>query len=141
MMCEVVKCNLCYLEKDINQVYSCLNSGNRTYECVDEKLCKILREKMKKKMREEEEKKFLKNLNIEINDVNEEELRELTQEEKFYRKFNLNFDDLIEVPQRFRDASIHYYHKEKDIFFTWSLTRKVWSICNKRFQTALEEHS
>lgn len=48
--------------------------------------------------------------------------------EKFFQENGIVKEDLIEVPIRVRDGSIHFYHPKKDIVYSYSFIGNGWSI-------------
>jgi hypothetical protein len=90
-----VTCALCGAEKLDKNMFAVHNGGKKTYECADEKKCKVDRIEYNEKQRQSKIKAFTDSHEI-------------------------NLDDLEELP-RYRDGSIHFYDRKNDRFFIKSL--------------------
>ncbi|MBS0285915.1 MAG: hypothetical protein JSR17_00945 [Proteobacteria bacterium] len=110
-----VKCAKC-LHNLLESTMFIVSNGNvKTYECVNEKECDL-----RKNSEKYEEQKKIKAL-LEGN-------KHLPKEEQFEALFNLKYEDLIELPERYRDASIHYRHRESGKKYSWCWASKTWNI-------------
>ena len=65
------------------------------------------------------------------------------EEDEFFEKHCIEWDELEEIPLRFRDASIHYYHKKNDKVYSMYIRKEKWYISpsaeDLRFQYGYEK--
>ncbi len=97
-----VTCSLCDFENNINKMFVVHSGGTKTYECSDEKNCKLRQPEKQKKDFENKQKNYSNKLNI------------------FNEKYGVLFEKLEKLPA-FRDASTHYYDRKNDRIFTKSM--------------------
>jgi hypothetical protein len=122
----LVNCVLCKREVEKNKVYDVKSSGQTTYECVDSKECSKEVARVNEELRRNRLSEFERNYEDNYDDL-VNKYGSLEKEEQLKMMFNIEFEDLIELP-RFRDACIHYKHKDSDQKYTWSLVNKHWSL-------------
>ena len=94
-------CGLCERNLPTKDLFSVSNMGNKTYECKDEDACLDVATQMRKE-------KAIK--------------AKSDRSVAFREKFGVNFEELVELSPRLRDASVHYYDKVGDRIFT----QKLW---------------
>jgi hypothetical protein len=109
-----VKCNKCGNLAEMSEMYTVHNLGAIEYECVDEKGC-YNRKNADRFARQKKQRELQK------------KCAHLSKEEQLREMFDVNFEDLIENPVRYRDASIHYKHKTTGVRYTWCWGSKCWS--------------
>jgi hypothetical protein len=110
------KCANCNQEKDIKDLCEWQMKGEITYECANRKLCK--------KTQYETPKKVIP--------------KEKITEEKFKEKFGFDLSELKELPQRFRDASVHYYHPKTNEIY--SLSFGLWIKQTDSYGKSLQKY-
>lgn len=130
----MVLCNLCGQENDVSMMYTCCNKGETTYECVNERGCIKKRDEYQKRKKEEVMRKY-------ENDHNQNDIKHLSKEEQFNIKYKYKFEDLEEIPMRYRDASIHYRLPNTDLRFTWCWATKEWSLMSETIRKALQNNT
>lgn len=113
MQSTIVKCRNCEKENILSEMSSYCHRGITNYECANEKDCKSKTQ-----------------INAELIEKKEKEDRikygHLPQEEQIKEKYGINFGELDELNIKFRDGSIHFYHKLTDSFYSWSWSGKYW---------------
>lgn len=112
---EINICKLCDRERNMEDLTSVHEKGNITYICEDVKDCKSNNKKIQKKIDEEKRIKELR-----------EKYKHLDKEEQLKEIYGVDFDDLDELPERYRDASIHYIHKETGKKYKWTWAGNYW---------------
>lgn len=90
-----VNCSLCGAQNFDSNMFACYNNGSKTYECTNEKQCRLDRNKYREEQRQVRIKKFTDD-------------------------YNICLDDLEKMP-RFRDGCIHFYDRKNDRFFIKSI--------------------
>lgn len=112
---KMVTCEKCQIETDVSEMYSCFDkkTGTTSYDCVDnKKCCQRVRDVEKKK--EDEDKK------------ERDKYKHLPREDQLKERYGVSFEDLDELPERYRDASIHYQHKTTGVTYSWSFGGNYW---------------
>lgn len=140
----MVKCNLCNQENDENMMYSCFNKNVQTFECVDERGCKNMRDVYQKQIDKEKKRllnKILEQYQNTTNDDDDTYIKHLSKEEQFNIKYKYNFDDLVESPIRYRDGCINYTLPNTDLRFSWSIFDKNWNLASSEITKALIDAS
>ncbi len=130
----MVQCNLCGKEADESMMYTCFSSGTKTYECINEGPCSEMRDAYAKKKQEEKIQKIKEEYKIYQSD---DIIKDLPKEEQFDLKYKYKFEDLVEVPMKFRDGSTHYRHTGIGKIFSWSFINKRWYIPDENMQNRL----
>lgn len=108
-------CSKCEREMPISKLTGMSIKRQVTFECIDEKDC---RENNKKLIDDENKNKLIEDNKIIHKD--------LPKEEQMKAIYGIDYDQLIEIPQRFRDASIHYYHPPSDKVYSFSFCNNKW---------------
>lgn len=108
-----VTCQKCKYEDHPDNMWSVHNNGETEYECMENNKCY---------QRTNAEKIAQRNIEKE----QEQKYGHLEKETQFETRYNLEYEDLEELPCRFRDASIHYRHSGNGEFYTWCWGSKVW---------------
>lgn len=111
-MGKSVVCNLCKECIPSNDAFHCHSGGNVTYECMNTSECNKLRNVIKNESK------------------NNPVLRNLSKEEQFKKLYEINFSDLVEYKNRFRDGSIHYIYKPNNEIYSWNFLSGSWSKGN-----------
>ena len=109
-------CAKCNKERPLNEMIGCGFRGVTTYECIDEQNC-LSKERLQNIEREKQKK---------IDMDERQKYIHLPKEEQLKQRYNVEFDDLEELKMRFRDASIHYRHKESDTTYSWCFSGNYW---------------
>lgn len=109
MHIKIYTCNICGLEKSINELDVWNMKNNIVYECIDRKKCN--NNKMENQIKK----------NVDLIEKNKKVLLQ--------NKFNINLNDLNQLQHRFRDNSVHYYDDEKNIY-SWNIIKKEWYIAD-----------
>ncbi len=126
---SLVECQICKTGRLVDEMYSCLSGRTTTYECIDEDDCKIQYKEYEKRRQQSFVKSFINH------DLREEDIKQLSKKEQFDYIYKIKFEELYELPQRFRDGSIHYYHEESGDIYTWSFIGNNWYVCEEKYKS------
>lgn len=126
------ECGICHRKKFSNDL--CYESSIDFYSCINDlKKCSSIWEQNNQK-----ELNRIEEVKKEIDTLNEEDqlnYSNLDQEDQFEKKFDLDFCDLEESPDRFRDGSINYIHIPTGFVYVWSQRR--WTTKSMRVRVAI----
>ena len=103
-----VECAKCGSYNPEDEMFTVLNRGNKTYECLDEDECQKIENTPERKQKEREK------------------YQHLDPNYQLKNKYGISMDELEELPIRYRDMSIHYKHKETGEKYSWNFGLKYW---------------
>jgi hypothetical protein len=117
----MVLCSKCKTEIRLSDAYIIRNENGSEigYECfMNTRKCREKCNELEKVKLEEEKKE-------------REKYKDLSQEEKIKAQYGVNFDDLIESDERYRDASDHFVHRETGKIYSWNYFSNYWYTKDK----------
>lgn len=116
------KCSKCEIEKNLDELDIWHSKNSVTYECINRKICNTAFD-TNKKISSNENNNNTKNI--------EDTLKE---------KYNFEMNTLEEINHRFRDASVHYFHKETRDIYSWSIITKSWYKPNDTVKEQIKKY-
>lgn len=139
---NIATCYFCKSEIKIDETFQYLGDVHlrsiNKYICFDEKKCRKIKEQnyIENYIEKDRERKYL---NESYDKIDKNEFRLLDKETQFNKKYNIQFNELVELSQKFNHDKniIHYLYDVTGQIFSWNISKQYWYFPDKQLENEL----